>query len=257
MAKEIVGVVDVNMVKKGLVKYPGFFLCADLYVKTLDFIWEENEKKATLTIGNKGLKDSGSFMVYFNLEEEPISQNHRPQERLWVVNLPAGGEVVQHVDFTHLAHPDNHNLENVYKLIVEIDPKDMVHECNETNNTATQDIAKQLEKHPKEIIEKSPLYEKPYKEFEKNPKEFIEKSPLHEKPHKEFEKNPKEQKEFEKSPKEQVENIHDINREELINPKELKEIAERLNILEEKLGQAFISKDERPDVGKDILKKKK
>ncbi|NOZ25151.1 MAG: hypothetical protein GXO94_03535 [Nitrospirae bacterium] len=109
--------------------------CApDLVVKNLDVTWNATDKKATAEIANVGNKDAGNFMVYFNGDENPVSPNHRPQLRYSVPGLAKGGSVVLNADFAPLAHPDNNNLGNVYKITVLVDPKGMVKESNEDNN---------------------------------------------------------------------------------------------------------------------------
>ena len=107
---------NIRLRKDDLERFPFFRFYPDLIVKNLEIIWEENEKYANITIGNIGNKDSDRFMVYFDLEENPVSSNHRPQERIWIERIAAGDEItLEHIDFQHLAHVDNHNLENQQK----------------------------------------------------------------------------------------------------------------------------------------------
>jgi hypothetical protein len=108
--------------------------CADLTVKSLVVHWNDNEKTAKAEIANIGKADAGPFMVYFNPEENPESQNHRPQVGHRVQGLAKGASITLDANFMPLAHPDNHNLANVYKIVVLVDPKGMVRESNENNN---------------------------------------------------------------------------------------------------------------------------
>ncbi|MFV9677942.1 MAG: CARDB domain-containing protein [Methanosarcinales archaeon] len=109
--------------------------CApDLVVKDLDVTWAVANKKAKAEIANIGNKDAGNFMVYFNGDEDPVSPNRRPQVRHNVLGLAHGASTILDADFGPLAHPDNNNLGNVYKITVLVDPKGMVKESNENNN---------------------------------------------------------------------------------------------------------------------------
>jgi hypothetical protein len=106
----------------------------DLVVKNLDVNWDVSNKKARAEITNIGNKDAGNFLVYFNGDENPVSPNRRPQVPHNVAGLAQGDSVVLESDFAPLAHPDNNNLGNVYKITVIADPKNMVTESNENNN---------------------------------------------------------------------------------------------------------------------------
>ncbi len=109
--------------------------CApDLVVKNLDVTWNAVEKKASAEIANIGNKDAGTFMVYFNGDEDPESPNHRPQVSYNIPGLAKGAAITLDADFAPLAHPDNDYLRNVYKITVLVDPKGMVKESNENNN---------------------------------------------------------------------------------------------------------------------------
>lgn len=109
--------------------------CApDLVVRDLDVAWDADNKKAKAEIANIGNKDAGRFLVYFNVEEDPESQNHIPQVSHNVASLAKGNSIILDADFAPLAHPDNSNLGNVYKILVLVDPKGMVKESNENNN---------------------------------------------------------------------------------------------------------------------------
>jgi hypothetical protein len=106
----------------------------DLVVKNLNVTWDAANKKAKAEIANIGNKDAGSFMVYFNGVEDPVSPNHRPQVRNNIPTLAKGNSIILEADFAPLAHPDNNNLGNVYKILVLVDPKNTVEESNENNN---------------------------------------------------------------------------------------------------------------------------
>lgn len=111
---------------------------ADLTVTKLEVNWDATDatiKHANARIQNIGFKDAGMFMVYFNAEENPVSPNRRPQVSHQVDGLAKGDYVDLEANFALLAHPDNANLANVYKIVVIADPKDMVEELNENNNS--------------------------------------------------------------------------------------------------------------------------
>ena len=107
----------------------------NLIVNNLDVTWDETNKKANAEIANIGKKDAGNFLVYFNGDENPVSPDRRPQVSHNVPGLAQGASVVLESDFAPLAHPDNNNLGNVYKITVIADPKNMVKESNENDNT--------------------------------------------------------------------------------------------------------------------------
>lgn len=93
--------------------------CApDLVVKNLDVYWGGSSKKARAEIANIGNEDAGEFLVYFNGNENPVSPNRRPQVRHNVPGLAQGDLVVLDSNFAPLAHSDNNNLGNVYKITV-------------------------------------------------------------------------------------------------------------------------------------------
>lgn len=73
-------------------------------------------------------------MVYFNGVEDPVSPNRRPQVRNNIPTLAKGNSIILEADFAPLAHPDNNNLGNVYKILVLVDPKNTIEERNENNN---------------------------------------------------------------------------------------------------------------------------
>lgn len=118
-----------------------FVGCApDLVVKNVDVTWDAANKKAEAKIANIGNGDAGNFMVYFNGDENPVSPNRRPQVSHNVPGLAKGASITLYADFAPLAHPDNNNLGNVFKITVLVDPKGMVKESNENNNTQEKPI---------------------------------------------------------------------------------------------------------------------
>ena len=107
----------------------------DLIIENEIVVTWNGSKKATVVIKNIGDADAGNFMVYFNGDENPVSDNHRPQVRFNIPSLAAGASKELEADFGPLAHPNNNNLGNVFKITVMVDPKGMVKESNENNNT--------------------------------------------------------------------------------------------------------------------------
>ena len=113
---------------------------ADLTVVNPGANWDDTtgpnvgNKSAKARIKNIGLKDAGMFMVYFDAEENPVSQNHRPQVSHQVDGLVKGAYIDLGANFAPLAHHDNAYLANVYKIVVIADSKGMVEELNENNN---------------------------------------------------------------------------------------------------------------------------
>ena len=90
-----------------------------------------------------GNKESGSFIVYINPDENPESNNHRPQFRKEIESLVPGA--TSHItlntnDFIEKMHIDNDSLRRVYQITIMVDPKGMVEESNENNNEATCDF---------------------------------------------------------------------------------------------------------------------
>ncbi len=106
----------------------------DLTVKNADIVWDQHQRKVKAEIANICSLDAGNFMVYFDGVENPVSNNHRPQVSHNIPGLAGGATITLEADFDPLAHPDNFNLANVYKIRIEVDPKNMVNESNEHNN---------------------------------------------------------------------------------------------------------------------------
>ncbi len=82
----------------------------NLIVRNAAVTWNDNTKVAIAEVANVGNRSAGEFLVYFNGEENPVSQNHRPQVQQRVAGLAAGAAVVLTADFAPLAHPDNAGL---------------------------------------------------------------------------------------------------------------------------------------------------
>jgi subtilase family serine protease len=97
--------------------------------------WDSPTKTATATIKNIGKADAGNFMVYFNGDENPVSQNYRPQVSHSAPGLPKGQSITLTAPFGPLARPENNYLRNVYQITVLADPKNTVKEANEGNNS--------------------------------------------------------------------------------------------------------------------------
>ena len=112
----------------------------DLTVENLDVNWNWPNRTAKAEIANIGEKDAGNFMVYFNGDENPVSQKRRPQVSHNITGLAVGSSITLEANFAPLAHPDNNNLGNVYKITVLVDPKGMVNESNENNNVQESSI---------------------------------------------------------------------------------------------------------------------
>lgn len=115
---------------------------ADLVVSDLTVNWDNTNKKAVAEIANIGNWDAGEFLVYFNGDECPVSQNYRPQVSHSVPELAKGTSIILNSDFAPLAHPENNNLGNVYKITVLVDPKNMVKESSENNNEKSASVFK-------------------------------------------------------------------------------------------------------------------
>ena len=104
-------------------------------MQDLQVTWSASEKKATAVIANTGNADAGTFLVHFNADENPVSLNNRPQVSHTVPGLARGATVTLSADFGPLAHPDNVYLTNVRTISVVVDPKGMVAEADESNNS--------------------------------------------------------------------------------------------------------------------------
>ena len=115
----------------GCVKKP------NLVVQNLQVTWNAQSKTAVATIANTGNASAGSFFVYFDGDENPVSQNYRPQVTVNVAGLAAGASTTLNADFGPLARPQNFNLSNVHSITVAADPKNAIAESNETDNKAT------------------------------------------------------------------------------------------------------------------------
>ncbi len=116
----------------------------DLTVSNVRVQWNGSQKSVDADIQNIGNKDAGAFLVYFNGDENPVSDNHRPQVSQKLPGLAKGATVTLHADFAPLAHPDNAYLANVYQITVIADPKNMIDEKDENNNTASYLLSQQV-----------------------------------------------------------------------------------------------------------------
>ncbi len=106
----------------------------DLFVKSGKANWTPPHKTAYATIYNVGKADCGPFTVYLDAEENPVSDNRRPQLQVKVNGLKAGQRIEIKESFISVQHPENANLANVKKICVKADPKDEIKESNESNN---------------------------------------------------------------------------------------------------------------------------
>lgn len=109
--------------------------CADLTVRDTQVVWTSDIKLAAATIANVGLRSSGPTAVYFDGDENPVSPNYRPQVQADLEPLAPGQSVVRVADFTSLARAENAFLGNVRSVTVRVDPKNLIRESSETNNT--------------------------------------------------------------------------------------------------------------------------
>jgi hypothetical protein len=114
--------------------------CADLVVSHVEVNWSGTNRTARADIANLGNRSAGPFLVYFDADENPVSPNHRPQVRHQIPGLAPNASVQLEADFAPLAHPDNHDLANVYQITVIADPKKAVKEWDEANNTRSERI---------------------------------------------------------------------------------------------------------------------
>lgn len=109
----------------------------NLIVRNPMVVWNETSKVASAEVANVGNLAAGEFLVYFNGDENPESQNHRPQVRHQVAGLAPGGAVQLTADFGPLAHADNANLGRVHQITIIADPKNAVRERREDDNEVT------------------------------------------------------------------------------------------------------------------------
>ncbi|MEZ5536298.1 MAG: CARDB domain-containing protein [Thiolinea sp.] len=109
----------------------------DLVVTYLGVTWNNSNHQASVTVKNIGKKAAGPFMLYVTPDENPVSNNHRPQQRYDIRGLRPGEARSISANFNTQAHPDNNMLRNVYRVTAHADPKDQVRECRENNNKRT------------------------------------------------------------------------------------------------------------------------
>jgi hypothetical protein len=115
--------------------------CADLVVRDTQVVWTGDLKLAVATIANVGARGSGPTAVYFDGDESPVSPNFRPQVQAEVGALAPGQSVTRVADFAPLARAENAFLGNVRGVTVRVDPKNLIREGNEANNTEQRPLA--------------------------------------------------------------------------------------------------------------------
>ena len=101
--------------------------------------WDNSEMRSNVAIKNIGNETAQNVRVYFNLEEDPESSNHRPQYSKVVDNILPNEQKSWSVFWNHpvngLQHPDNQNLGNVTGITIIVDPKSEIVELDEANNS--------------------------------------------------------------------------------------------------------------------------
>jgi len=106
--------------------------------------WTQEQMLSSVAIRNIGNVPAENVRVYFNLEENPESQNHRPQFRRVVETVNVNQQITWSVYWNHpvngLQHPDNQNLANVTGITIIVDPKSEIDELDETNNTSSVNV---------------------------------------------------------------------------------------------------------------------
>ena len=113
----------------------------DLIVTDLDVVWSDTAQLVSFKVQNIGKSAADSFMVYVDLEEDPVSPDHRPQHQAQVQGLAADSTLeFASINLRYLAHPDNHLLANVKGIKVTVDPQSAISECKEDNNTAEKEV---------------------------------------------------------------------------------------------------------------------
>lgn len=114
--------------------------CADLRVSGTQLVWQDGLRLAATTVSNGGLAASPATALYFDGNENPESQNYRPQVQAEVPALAPGQSVTRLADFAPLARPENEFLGRVHGVTVRVDPKNLVRESSESNNVAEQPV---------------------------------------------------------------------------------------------------------------------
>jgi CARDB len=115
--------------------------CADLAVQQTQVVWTDDLKVVATSIKNIGTKSSPATLVYFDGEENPVSDNDRPQVRQDLSPLSPGAAETHLADFVPLARPGNRYLSNVHGITVTADPKHTVREYNRGNNISRQALS--------------------------------------------------------------------------------------------------------------------
>jgi len=114
---------------------------ADLTVRNTQVVWNSDMKFAATTIANVGTRRSDATAVYFDGDENPVSQNYRPQVQAEVGPLEPGQSVTRVANLAPLARAENSFLANVFAITVRADPKNLIREGDEGNNTEQRPVA--------------------------------------------------------------------------------------------------------------------
>ncbi|OQA03434.1 MAG: hypothetical protein BWY69_00463 [Planctomycetes bacterium ADurb.Bin401] len=109
-------------------------------ITEFDVDWDEDNKKANAQIKNTGGKGTGSFLVYFAAEEDPVSPSHSPLIVKEVKGLGKDEYINLSADFAPLARPENVNLANVQKILIVVDPTGLIKESDEKNNIESESV---------------------------------------------------------------------------------------------------------------------
>lgn len=114
----------------------------NLIARGMNVTWDANRHTVESFVTNERRTGgapaaAGAFMVYIDPDENPVSPNHRPQDRNNVDGLAASATTTSTSDFSPLAHAQNAHLANVRSITLRADPKTMVAESDETDNVLT------------------------------------------------------------------------------------------------------------------------
>jgi hypothetical protein len=86
----------------------------------LNISWDDDHKKIEAQIKNSGNSDCGPFVVSFDAEEMPASKDNNPKISCEVDGLAKNKIIDLAADFTSLTTPDNNNLVNVKRILVQL-----------------------------------------------------------------------------------------------------------------------------------------
>src|SRR5689334_9492250 len=106
----------------------------DLVASGMDVTWADTTHQVRAYVTNMSSSSAGSFLVYFDADEDPESTMDRPQVRLSVPELAGWATVTLDADFSPLASAHNAQLGNVKKITLRVNPKRQIAETNEQNN---------------------------------------------------------------------------------------------------------------------------